>query len=261
MTGHSRYASSHAGSSAFSASANANEDWTKISDLAERRRIQNRIAQRNYRKKLKRRLEDLERRAGSFSASPEQQPSELASTSPNESKSVQGSGSIDCQEVQQVSPELLALDDHQLFESSRSLSSPSPRTGFISSAHSTATLAHLQQEYQQSSSYPLEQQNYLYTYHYPNDYYQSMPPMLPTMLPSTYASKYGPSVEEDMMNPFSMNFASLAGLETPSLSDHHSRDRSPYRSPYQSPNCFNFPPTPESHSASPDLKFLNIPCQ
>ncbi|KXH65329.1 hypothetical protein CNYM01_00906 [Colletotrichum nymphaeae SA-01] len=39
------------------------EDWTKSSDLAERRRIQNRIAQRNYRKKLKRRLEDLEKRA------------------------------------------------------------------------------------------------------------------------------------------------------------------------------------------------------
>ncbi|KAI8710327.1 hypothetical protein NCS52_01584900 [Fusarium sp. LHS14.1] len=43
---------------------------TRISDLTERRRIQNRIAQRNYRKKLKQRLEDLERRVG-FSSDPE----------------------------------------------------------------------------------------------------------------------------------------------------------------------------------------------
>ncbi|QGI82605.1 hypothetical protein CEK25_009334 [Fusarium fujikuroi] len=60
-------------SSAFSASANPDEDWTKIFDLAERQKLQNRIAQRNYRKKLKRRLEDLKRRAGSDDAESDKQ--------------------------------------------------------------------------------------------------------------------------------------------------------------------------------------------
>jgi hypothetical protein len=45
----SRHSTGHGTISAFSSSANPNEDWTKISNLVERRRIQNRIAQRNYR--------------------------------------------------------------------------------------------------------------------------------------------------------------------------------------------------------------------
>jgi hypothetical protein len=68
-------------SSAFSPSARPEEDWTKITDLAERRRIQNRIAQRHYRTssvrchavpadpaegaKLKARIHDLENQASS----------------------------------------------------------------------------------------------------------------------------------------------------------------------------------------------------
>ncbi|KAI8648020.1 hypothetical protein NCS55_01500100 [Fusarium keratoplasticum] len=64
--------------SAFSAFAKPDEDWIKISDLAECRRIQNRIAQRSYRKKLKQRRVDLEQNSKRSSKSGTPQPSTAA---------------------------------------------------------------------------------------------------------------------------------------------------------------------------------------
>ncbi|RYN57767.1 hypothetical protein AA0117_g13196 [Alternaria alternata] len=77
-----------------SKSYHIDENWTKISDYAERRQIQNRIALRTYRKNLKKRLEDLERRAASSSASPEQKPAELQGPPPSPRQELPPSSSL-----------------------------------------------------------------------------------------------------------------------------------------------------------------------
>lgn len=114
-----------------------------------------------------------------------------------------------------MSPELLPLEDHSpLFNSSRPLPVSSPPVLASYPTYPPAT-SYLEHEYQ-SPSYHTTHQNYFYEYQYPTDYSQSLPPTLPTMLPSTYATKQEPMLgEDDLMNPFSLNYASLAGLDVP----------------------------------------------
>ncbi|KAH6668490.1 hypothetical protein B0J14DRAFT_567002 [Halenospora varia] len=57
-----------------------NEDWTKVSDNVERRRMQNRIAQRKYRQNIKRRLAELERQASTSSHNVTQQNAQVKHT-------------------------------------------------------------------------------------------------------------------------------------------------------------------------------------
>jgi hypothetical protein len=171
-------------------------------------------------KKLKKRLEDLERRAASSSASPEQRPAELdrSDSQPREEfPSPSSSDSVDHNEYGRRTPEMHTQylphhEERSMFshQYTRQLStSPPPFSYSTYPAPDAVSYASYAPAY---GGMPTTTTSEMPMY---SSYLPPLSSAYPTTLPSLVQPIKGDFYGEDDLSPFSMSYATMAGIEIP----------------------------------------------